>query len=147
MSQNTKRPHEVNAEVRRRANSVARKNGYGRATLIALGTKDRVLDHVPFGYRKNTTYEYVPNAYRNKFGWKNTFYQNAETTVEVDARELIPGEGDTVETPDGVGTLTDAKLGTVTFPDGDAGCYAPEQLTKAPSHGRDFSRPPPRRIR
>lgn len=33
--------------------------------------------YTPPGYRKFTTGEYVSNAYRDKFGWKNTYYQAA----------------------------------------------------------------------
>lgn len=38
--------------------------------------------------------------------------------------------GDTVKTPDGIGTLEDAKLGHVVFPDGEHGYYGSEQITK-----------------
>jgi|WetSurMetagenome_2_1015567.scaffolds.fasta_scaffold526152_1 hypothetical protein len=34
-----------------------------------------------FGYRKCTTGEYVSNAYRQNFGWKNTYYQNAQLAI------------------------------------------------------------------
>ncbi len=67
------------------ANRIARQNGYGRATIIHLGTQDRVISHTCYGYRKNTTGEYVPNAYRAHFGWKNTYYQEAITEVEIKA--------------------------------------------------------------
>lgn len=67
----------------RKANAIARRAGYGRATRIILGLQNRVLHHVHYGYRKVTTGEYVPKAYLNNFGWKNTYYQHAETTVEV----------------------------------------------------------------
>ena len=65
------------------ANSAARAAGHGRATEIVyrLIPKPEVVSHTPYGYRKYTTGEYVPNAYRSKFGWKNTYYQAAETTV------------------------------------------------------------------
>jgi hypothetical protein len=66
-----------------KANSIARKNGYGKATKILVGNHNRVVSHTPYGYRKFTTGEYVPNAYRAKFGWKNTYYQEAETIVEI----------------------------------------------------------------
>ena len=68
----------------KRANSVARRNGYGRADEIIVGAYDRILHHTRFGYRKYTTGEYVPNSYRNHFGWKNTYYQPAFTQVEID---------------------------------------------------------------
>ena len=71
-------------EIKRIANSVARKKGYGKATKIILDSEisePKVLSHTSYGYRKYTTGEYVPNSYRNKFGWKNTYYQNALTTV------------------------------------------------------------------
>lgn len=68
----------------KRANSVARRAGYGTATEIVYdpyATHDHVREHVRYGHRKNTTGEYVPHAYRRKFGWKNTFYQYAKTVV------------------------------------------------------------------
>jgi len=68
--------------LQKRANIVARLSGYGTATKIVYGLGPaRVLGHVRYGYRKNTTDEYVSSAYRNNFGWKNTYYQPAETTV------------------------------------------------------------------
>lgn len=67
----------------RHANIIARKAGHGRATKVVLGTHDRVVHHTPYGYRKYTTGEYVSNAYRANFGWKNTYYQCAETVVEI----------------------------------------------------------------
>jgi len=67
----------------RRANVVARRAGYGRATTVVIGDRDTVLEHTPYGYRKLSTGEYVTSAYRSNFGWKNTYYQNAETTVMI----------------------------------------------------------------
>jgi hypothetical protein len=64
-----------------RANSVARAAGYGWATSIVYGDTTKVVSHVPYGYRKRTTGEYVANAYRDHFGWKNTYYQRSETVV------------------------------------------------------------------
>jgi hypothetical protein len=65
------------------ANSVARKNGYGTATTILFGNINApfILERTPSGYRKYTTGEYVSSAYRANFGWKNTYYQHAKTTV------------------------------------------------------------------
>ena len=73
----------LRAEVARwkKANAIARANGYGAATTVLLGDRDAVIDHTPYGYRKHTTGEYVSNAYRRNFGWKNTYYQRAQTTV------------------------------------------------------------------
>lgn len=77
----------VPPHVRKVANIVARQYGYGSATEIRCSTTGpdapRVLHHTPYGYRKNTTGEYVPNRYRSNFGWKNTYYQAAETVVAV----------------------------------------------------------------
>ncbi|MGH6640545.1 MAG: hypothetical protein ACREBY_18335 [Polaromonas sp.] len=73
-----------NAEaIQRKANKIAKEAGHGMATKIVIGTANRVIDHINYGYRKISTDEYVPNAYRNNFGWKNTYYQPAETTVEI----------------------------------------------------------------
>ena len=72
------------------ANRVARQNGYHRATEIQLipGLKSpKVLSHVSCGFRKNTTGEYVSNAYRANFRWKNTYYQHAETVVALPAEQ------------------------------------------------------------
>lgn len=41
------------------------------------------------GYRKNTTDEYVPNAYRANFGWKNTYYQHARLAINVFAPDFV----------------------------------------------------------
>ena len=74
---------EVTPEMQRRANCIARQHGYSRATTIVVGTVDRVVSHVNYGYRQYTTGEYVANAYRDHFGWKNTYYQRAETVIEI----------------------------------------------------------------
>lgn len=68
-------------EAQKRANIIARRAGYGSATTIIYGDANKVISHTPYGYRKRTTGEYVSNSYRNKFGWKNTYYQHAETVV------------------------------------------------------------------
>jgi len=67
----------------RTANIIARRDGYSIATKILRGPDNKVIEHISYGYRKYTTGEYVPNAYRDKFGWKNTYYQHAETIVMV----------------------------------------------------------------
>ena len=75
----------ITKEQQRRANSIARKNGYGRATEVIIDptSAPKVIRHTPRGFRKKTTGQYVPNAYRSKFGWKNTYYQHAETVVSI----------------------------------------------------------------
>ena len=70
-------------ELQRKANRIARRAGHGVATSVIMGSDNRVLDHTRYGYRKHTTGEYVPNKYRANFGWKNTYYQSAQTVVEV----------------------------------------------------------------
>jgi hypothetical protein len=70
------------------ANIIARKNGYGKATEVVITDKipvgmGKVITRIEPGYRKKTTGEYVPNAYRNNFGWKNTYYQFAITVVAI----------------------------------------------------------------
>ena len=67
-------------------NKIARQAGYSTATEIKIDRRLKpgtgyVAEHVDYGYRKNTTDEYVPHAYRNKFGWKNMYYQPAKTFV------------------------------------------------------------------
>ena len=78
---------DIPPHVRKIANIVARHAGHGSATEIICATTGpdapRVLLHTPYGYRKTTTGEYVPNKYRANFGWKNTYYQSAETVVAV----------------------------------------------------------------
>ena len=72
----------MSAETQKIANIIARQAGYGSATRIVYGKGPaRVVSHTRYGYRKTTTGQYVPNAYRAHFGWKNTYYQPAETTV------------------------------------------------------------------
>lgn len=73
----------ITKEQQRKANAIARKNGYGTATQVIVGDCDKVISHVSYGYRKWSTGEYVPNSYRNNFGWKNTYYQHAETVVMI----------------------------------------------------------------
>lgn len=69
------------------ANAFARSQGHGSATEIRInGRKTEIIDYTSYGHRKNTTGEYVPNAYLAKFGWKNTYYQHAETIVGVPRR-------------------------------------------------------------
>lgn len=72
-------------EIQKMANSIARKRGYGFASEIIFTNTDKpkVKKHTCYGYRKYTTGEYVSNSYRANFGWKNTYYQNAQTTVEI----------------------------------------------------------------
>lgn len=74
--------------ISQHGNAIARHHGYGRATTILLGKVDRLISHVKYGHRKNTTDEYVGIAYLKNFGWKNTYYQHAETVVEVNARRF-----------------------------------------------------------
>ena len=74
-----------NRATQRKANAIARAAGYGKATHIIYGDTEGVIHHTPYGYRKSTTGEYVPNAYRSNFGWKNTYYQYAITVVMVKA--------------------------------------------------------------
>lgn len=70
-------------EIIRMANAAARRAGHGSATEINFAEikTPQVISHTCYGYRKNTTGEYVPNKYRSNFGWKNTYYQHAETVV------------------------------------------------------------------
>jgi len=67
--------------LQKEANRIARQAGYGVADHIVIGDMIGVKEHIAYGYRKYTTGEYVSNAYRSSFGWKNTYYQNASTTV------------------------------------------------------------------
>lgn len=67
------------------ANAIARYNGAGKSDAIivtGLG-RNTLYSHTRYGWRKNTTGQYVPNSYRSNFGWKNTFYQHAFTVVQV----------------------------------------------------------------
>ena len=68
-------------ELQTMANQVARRHGYLRADRILWGDRTTVIEHVRYGYRKYTTGEYVSTKYRSNFGWKNTYYQHACTTV------------------------------------------------------------------
>lgn len=64
------------------ANAYARKVGYHSATRVEFTDYWSIQCHTRYGYRKYTTGEYVPNAYRTK-GWTNTYYQPAITVVTV----------------------------------------------------------------
>lgn len=71
-------------KLQKLANIVARGNGYSIATKITVSKtakKPHIGERIDSGWRKTTTGEYVPNAYRNNFGWKNTYYQAAKTEV------------------------------------------------------------------
>jgi hypothetical protein len=65
------------------ANSISRRNGYGRADSYKFGIEDKVISHTRYGYRKTSNGQYVSNAYRKNFGWKNTYYQEAITVVQI----------------------------------------------------------------
>ena len=67
--------------LQQEANRIARQAGYNIADHIVVGDHNGVIKHIRYGYRKYTTGEYVSNKYRANFGWKNTYYQNAVTTV------------------------------------------------------------------
>ena len=75
--------------VQQFANAAARHFGYHRADHIVVcemenpASRSKMIDHTSYGFRKFTTDEYVPNSYRNNFGWKNTYYQNAITTIGI----------------------------------------------------------------
>jgi len=72
--------------VQQWANSYARRQGRGTATdlTVALGgDRVKVVESWHPGWRKYTTGEYVSNAYRNNFGWKNTYYQHAVFELEI----------------------------------------------------------------
>ena len=69
--------------IQKLANIEARNRNYGSATSIKFSPDLLTphIKHIAFGYRKYTTGQYVPHAYLAKFGWKNTYYQHAETTI------------------------------------------------------------------
>jgi hypothetical protein len=67
--------------LQQQANAIARKHGHKKATKIVWTAEPTIVESVDFGYRKKTTGEYVPNAYRANFGWKNTYYQKAVCVV------------------------------------------------------------------
>lgn len=74
----------ITKDQQRHANIIAREHGYGRATKVIIdpNNEPKVIQHTPYGYRKKTTGQYVPNAYRRK-GWSNVYYQHAETVVSI----------------------------------------------------------------
>jgi hypothetical protein len=74
--------------VQKLANSIAREHGHGTATTIIICEigKPRIGQTTRYGWRKNTTGEYVPQSYRSNFGWKNTFYQSAAAEVIIPRR-------------------------------------------------------------
>lgn len=52
--------------------------------LVVDGDKDAVIDHVPCGYRKISTDEYVTAAYYSIARGKNCYYQSGKSTVSLD---------------------------------------------------------------
>lgn len=75
-------------KIKTLANSIARKYGCGVATSISVADTTCVRSLARSGYRKNTTDEYVSNAYRRNFGWTNTYYQQAEADVTLSADDI-----------------------------------------------------------
>ena len=76
--------HDAHVQVaQKRANIIARRNSCNRATKIIYTGLNDVVSFTSSGYRKFTTGEYVCNAYRAKFGWKNTYYQQAICEVSI----------------------------------------------------------------
>ena len=86
----------MNDDIQRLANSVARKNGHGSATEILFEDVEKpyIKSHTSRGYRKYTTGEYVPKKYLSNFGWKNTYYQHAQTTVVLPLKTRILSKHD-----------------------------------------------------
>ena len=85
-------PHKIMKTLQQVANSIARKNGANIATNIIFADipEGIVTKHVKYGYFKNTTGERVPNAYRRKFGWKNTHYGAAVCEVTLPLALDVP---------------------------------------------------------
>jgi len=74
----------------RAANRIARKWGYGKATLIDI-RKDgqvKIIKTQPFGWVKDSTGEYVPMAYVNKCYGKGVHYEPSVFEVSVGIRDL-----------------------------------------------------------
>jgi hypothetical protein len=66
------------------ANRFAKSLGYGRATSVVVSSDyntPTLIRRVDYGHRKCSTGQYVPTAYLNNFGWKNTYYQHAVTEI------------------------------------------------------------------
>lgn len=65
----------------------SRPNNYRGDVKVVIAkpgqTSLSVVQRTRSGYRKLTNGEYVHNSYRCNFGWKNTYYQHAETVVAV----------------------------------------------------------------
>jgi len=76
-------------EVLRKARSFAMRHGFGaqsvRVEIRPELTEPKILSRTDPGYRKKTTGQYVPNKYLQNFGWKNTYYQCADTLVGMPA--------------------------------------------------------------
>lgn len=72
--------------IQKLANIIARQSGYHSATSIKIDRRlkkgtGKITKRIDYGYRKFSDDSYVSNAYRNNFGWKNTYYQCAVTEV------------------------------------------------------------------
>jgi len=78
---------ETHPSVKRYANSVARRNGAGKATRIKIDRrlrhKGRVTSHTSHGYVKDSTGEYVPKSYVNKCRGRGVHYVAAECEVAI----------------------------------------------------------------
>ena len=75
--------------ARKRAASFARHHGCKMTQFEISETKPTgIVERTEYGYRKYTTGEYVSNAYRRNFGWRNTYYQEAHTRVRVNIAEV-----------------------------------------------------------
>ena len=72
-------PEAVIDQVRREVAAA----GTSWQSVELLASSKKGSKFVRSGYRKLTTDEYVPQAYRANFGWKNTYYQAAKLTIYV----------------------------------------------------------------
>lgn len=83
----------MNPCITKLANSCARKHRAGKATDIVFDDvpKPTLVRHLKGCYVKRSDGTEVSNAYRRKFGWKNTEYRHAATTIAMPLRyQLLP---------------------------------------------------------
>lgn len=82
---------QIVSDLKKAANRLARKHGYGKATKIDIrfDSKDDVLKTRKFGYIKDSTGEYVPKSYVNKCYGKGISYVSAIFDVRIGVKDLF----------------------------------------------------------
>lgn len=83
--------YEFSEMLRKAANKIARKSGFGRATKIDIrkDNKVKIIESNSFGWAKDSTGERVPMAYVNKCMGRGVHYEHAVFEVQIGTRDLF----------------------------------------------------------